>query len=78
MNIDVNGYSVAPYITEALRTGMTLVVSYWSSEDMLWMDGKGQDGQGPCAEDNDKNCAQPLDFLHSLLVTYPETGVQPD
>ena len=56
--IDVNGYSGAPELTEALRAGMTLVVSYWSSEDMLWMDDKGHDGQGPCAEDNEENCAR--------------------
>lgn len=26
-------------LTEIMRKGMTLIVSYWSSEDMLWLDG---------------------------------------
>ena len=49
LDIVVGGYSGAPELTEALRAGMTLVVSCWSSEDMLRVAGKGQDGQGPCA-----------------------------
>eukprot|EP00975_Prorocentrum_lima_P009562 2036115-Prorocentrum_lima.AAC.1 len=34
-------------LTEALKLGMTPIMSYWSSNDMLWLDGPGGDGQGP-------------------------------
>jgi len=33
------------------------VTSYWSSTDMLWMDGVGSDGAGPCAVDAPAVCA---------------------
>merc|ERR1712060_247285 len=39
-----------------MGNGMTPVFSYWSSDKMLWMDGKGPDGQGPCSEDVAKAC----------------------
>jgi len=44
-------------ITEALKAGMTPTISYWSSNDMLWMDGLGKDGRGPCVKDNMEACA---------------------
>ena len=77
LNLDVNGYSGAPELTEALRARMTPVVSYWSSADMLWMAGKGQDGQGPCAEDAEKNCAMHQLFLILYRGHTRKRDVQP-
>lgn len=37
-------------LTRALAEGMTPVVSYWKSPDMLWLDGPGI-GAGPCQQD---------------------------
>lgn len=38
-------------LTRALAEGMTPVMSYWKSTDMLWLDGRGPNGDGPCEED---------------------------
>ena len=45
-----SGYDGLAELTEALREGMALVVSYWGggSTNMQWMDGPGSDGRGPC------------------------------
>jgi len=40
-------------LTEALSAGMTPVVSYWKSKDMLWLDGPGT-GNGPCTVDSEQ------------------------
>jgi len=49
-------------LTEALQAGMTPVISYWSSNDMLWLDGLGSDGRGPCVVDNATYCAEHVRF----------------
>jgi len=38
------------------------VMSYWSANDMLWMDGVGSDGAGPCPKDNAAACAELVRF----------------
>lgn len=38
------------HLSRALEDGMTPVLSYWKSQDMLWLDGPGNGG-GPCRED---------------------------
>lgn len=53
LRIDLSSYNADPQfeeLTRALAEGMTPVVSYWKSPDMLWLDGPGV-GQGPCRED---------------------------
>lgn len=56
------GHKPMSELTDALRQGMTPVVSYWSSSDMLWMDGLGADGLGPCVRDDPKMCPQTVRF----------------
>jgi len=65
-------------LTEAFAAGMTPIVSYWSSNDMLWMDGRGNDGLGPCDSDDASACGESVSFydfslepLQEHLTVYP-------
>lgn len=51
LKMRVADYKGMVELTMALWEGMTPVVSYWSSKNMLWMDGQGEDGLGPCQND---------------------------
>jgi hypothetical protein len=50
-------------LTHALLEGMTPIVSYWADDDMLWMDGLGEDNQGPCQKDSAEKCADAVKFF---------------
>jgi hypothetical protein len=51
------GYNGLVELSNALRNGMTLVLSYWGSgkNDLSWLDGKGSDNKGPCPYPGPKN-----------------------
>mmetsp|Transcript_141486 Transcript_141486/g.439808 ORF Transcript_141486/g.439808 Transcript_141486/m.439808 type:complete len:511 (+) Transcript_141486:56-1588(+) len=57
-------------VTRALRAGLTPVMSYWRSEGMLWMDGLGQDGRGPCVKDTPSACPEYVRFYNFSLEEY--------
>lgn len=56
----VDSYKDMQELSAALAAGMTPVLSYWSADDMLWLDGKG-DSNGVCAEDL-KHCSATAAF----------------
>jgi len=59
-----NGQSGFTELTASLSAGMTPTFSYWCSDDMLWMDGAGQDGLGPCpnAPEDGSKCGDTVSF----------------
>jgi len=51
------------------------VMSYWSANDMLWMDGVGSDGAGPCPKDDAAACAESVHFSNfSISSIFDEDG----
>jgi hypothetical protein len=62
LSVRVGSYSGMAELSRAMAAGMTPIVSYWSDNNMLWMDGKGSDGQGPCASDNEAACSEHVKF----------------
>merc|ERR1711920_139516 len=56
LGLHLSKYPGNAELAQALKNGMTPVFSFWSSDKMLWMDGKGPDGQGPCWADSSKPC----------------------
>jgi hypothetical protein len=49
-------------LTHALLDGMTPIISYWADDNMVWLDGPGDDQNGPCKEDSAKACADSVKF----------------
>ncbi|CAK0861793.1 unnamed protein product [Prorocentrum cordatum] len=49
-------------IGDTLARGVTLVASYWSSSSLQWLDGKGDDGRGPCESDHPLQCPASVAF----------------
>merc|ERR1719188_1398288 len=71
VHISVRNYKGNAKLTESLAQGMTPVLSYWSANDMLWMDGEGSDHRGPCHADDAGACGARVsmyDFKIESLV----------
>jgi len=70
LKLSIADYVGMPEMTAAIAAGMTPIVSYWSG-DMLWMDGKGPDGQGPCATDSPDQCGKKAKFSNFSVAVIP-------
>jgi len=71
----INDYKGMLELSAALAAGMTPVVSYWSSDKMLWMDGQGMDGKGPCKRDNAAACPASVQFSRFAVTPIREEGL---
>jgi hypothetical protein len=60
--VTITDYNGNPELTSALSQGMTPIFSYWKDEGMLWLDGEGADGEGPCRRDHPGRCADAVRF----------------
>lgn len=58
-------------MSKALADGMTPIISYWSSNEMLWMDGLGADHKGPCSTDDASACGESVKFYNFSLEYLP-------
>jgi hypothetical protein len=70
VSVRLDSYDGMAELSRALEAGMTPIVSYWSANDMGWMDGKGADGMGPCAVGDvnySKACSETATF-HNFSV----------
>jgi len=77
LDLELDSYSGMGEIHAALLKGMTPVMSYWKAHDMLWMDGKGADGQGPCSRDADR-CGEAVRFYNFSIEALPgQLSLQP-
>jgi hypothetical protein len=60
-----NGRDGMRELSVSLKQGMTPILSYWRSSEMLWMDGLGPrdgDGAGPCVQDSPDTCEDSVKF----------------
>jgi len=71
LDLAINNYDEMPEMSAALAAGMTPIVSYWKSNDMLWMDGEGADGKGPCATDSPDDCGNKTKFSSFSVDSIP-------
>jgi len=71
LKLAIDSYNGMPEMSAALAAGMTPIVSYWSSADMLWLDGKGVDGQGLCASDSPEDCGKRTTFTNFSVAAIP-------
>ncbi|CAK0840691.1 unnamed protein product [Prorocentrum cordatum] len=77
LRVGVGAYEGNGELTEALQAGMTPIVSYWSANDMLWMDGVGEDKQGPCSRDDVSKCTELVRFYNFSVSELPAGGPKP-
>jgi len=62
LSVRLGSYEGMAELSSAIEAGMTPIVSYWAANDMLWMDGPGTDGQGPCTVDDMDACGKSVRF----------------
>jgi len=71
LTLSVGGYMGMPEVTQALADGMTPILSYWSNNNMRWLDGEGADHQGPCHRDSAAKCSD-----HVMLYDFSVEDIE--
>jgi len=71
LSVKLDKYKGMQELSSALEAGMTPIVSYWSDDDMLWLDGKGADGKGSCARDHAAACGDSVSFSGFSIESLP-------
>jgi hypothetical protein len=72
--LNIMSYSGVPEIAAKLADGtMTLIMTYWFSPDMAWLDGPGKDGATPCNSDT-CNCRGPVRFSGFSIDGQPDNA----
>jgi hypothetical protein len=74
ISVSLDSYKGMSELSTALSAGMTPIVSYWKSNNMLWMDGAGADGKGPCAVDHAATCADVVKFYDFAVEAIPSSA----
>jgi hypothetical protein len=67
ISLILDRYDGMAELTKALKAGMTPIVSYWASNDMIWLDGVGRDNLGTCGRDNASACPASVQW-HDFVV----------
>jgi len=84
LKLQLGGYTGMAELSEALAAGMTPAISYWSSDDLLWMDGVGADHRDGCSKQKACSKMVQLDSFaienmssrkHSELLQMQESGI---
>jgi hypothetical protein len=71
LKLNLFEYEAMQELSRALSAGMTPVVSYRADEDMLWIDGEGNDGKGPCKGGSATNCGPQVRFSGFAVEIMP-------
>jgi len=77
LSMHISKYIGMEELSDALSAGMTPVISYWSSDDMLWLDGRGVDGRGPCDHDTPARCLDTVKFYDFSVEDIGGGGAPP-
>lgn len=62
LKLQLGGYAGMAELSRALADGMTPAISYWSADDLLWMDGIGAENRDGCSKFARKACSNMVKF----------------
>jgi len=62
LELTLDKYEDLPLLSDALRKGVTPVVTYWGSQELSWLDGHGADFRGPCKSEEPTSCPRSVAF----------------
>jgi hypothetical protein len=75
LSLILDKYDGMEELTHALKAGMTPIVSYWASNDMVWLDGVGKDNLGTCGSDDASKCPDSVKWSDFVVEDLREEDV---